>query len=180
MSKTTIGFALALVVGLATPGRMEARQAAGKAAPKTVPAQDQVEIQQLVSRYAYAYDTGADNCYTYADLFTSDGEFVGTRGHAKGREALAEYCRGAHKPTIGVSHFIMNHVIDPSPDGAIGKQYLVVVSIGEDNKPGGEFTNTGGHYEDVYAKTSQGWRFKRREYIPIKSAPRPTQSAPSR
>ena len=109
-------------------------------------------------------------------LFTNDGEFVGTRGRAKGRQALAEYCRGAHKPTIGVSHFIMNHVIDPSLDGATGKQYLVVVSIGENNKPGGEFTNTGGHYEDVYAKTSQGWRFRRREFIPIKSAPWSTQA----
>jgi hypothetical protein len=79
-----------------------------------------------------------------------------------------------------VSHFIMNHVIEPASDGATGKEYLVVVNIGEGNRPGGEFSNTGGPSEDVYARTPKGWRFKRREFIPIASTPRPTGTAPSR
>ena len=171
-----------LVIATATPGVVQAQQRGANAPGRqtVLTPQDHLDIEQLVARYAYAYDTGADNCFAFADLFTTDGEFAGTRGHAKGREALAEYCRGGHRPTIGVSHFIMNHVIEPSPEGATGKEYLVVVNIGEDNRPGGEFSNTGGHYEDVYAKTSQGWRFKRREFIPVKSAPRPPQAVPAR
>ena len=45
----------------------------------------------------------------------------------------------------------------------------MLVNIGEGGKPGGEWSNTGGHYEDRYVKTTQGWKFKRREYIPMKS-----------
>ena len=26
--------------------------------------------------------------------------------------------------------------------------------------------NNGGHYEDVYVKTAQGWRIKERKYVP--------------
>ena len=66
----------------------------------------------------------------------------------------------------------MNPVIDVTPDGVTGKQYLIVANIGENNQPGGEFSTTGGHYEDAYAKTSNGWRFRRRELIPINAAPR--------
>src|SRR5262249_55184301 len=103
--------------------------------------------------------------------------FVGQRGRAQGREALAAYCRGGRKPAIGVSHFIMNPVIDVTRDGVTGRQYLIVANIGENNQPGGEFSTTGGHYEDVYAKTTDGWRFKRRAFVPIKSAQRPQAPA---
>ena len=48
-----------------------------------------------------------------------------------------------------------------------GKQYNIVVNIGGPSG-GGEFSNVGGHYEDVYVKTPQGWKFKRREFIQIK------------
>ena len=41
---------------------------------KPVPAltaRDYVQIRQLVSRYAYALDTGGNNGYDFADLFTA-------------------------------------------------------------------------------------------------------------
>jgi hypothetical protein len=174
--------ATALTVALASLGALHAQQPAKPAAKRVVlTPQDYLDIGQLVSRYAYALDTGADNGNAYADLFAPDGEFVGARGSTKGREALAALGRlgfvEGRKPAFGVSHFIMNHVIEPSPEGATGKEYMVLVNIGENGKPGGEFSNIGGHYEDVYSKTPDGWRFKRREFIPVKSAP---PSAPAR
>jgi hypothetical protein len=119
-------------------------------------------------------DTGADNGNAYADLFAADGEFVGPAGLAtRGHDALAALGRtgfvDGHKPANGVSHFILNHVIEPAAGGATGKEYVVLVNIGEGGMPGGEFSNIGGHYEDMYVKTAQGWKFKRREYIPMKS-----------
>jgi len=142
-------------------------------------AQDYLDIQQLVARYAYAMDSGSDNGFAYADLFTADGEFVSPAGTIKGREALAEAGRSGfvngHKPTTGVSHFIVNNVVTPSAQGATGKQYVVLVNIGENDKPGGSFSDVGGHYEDVYVKTAQGWKFKRREFVPMKFAPRGRQ-----
>src|SRR5688572_17039412 len=46
----------------------------------TLTSMDYIEIQQLVSRYPYALDTGADGGYLYADLFTPDGVFIRASG----------------------------------------------------------------------------------------------------
>lgn len=123
---------------------------------------DYIEIQQLAVRYSYGLDTAADNGYMYADVFTPDGEFVGRQVPlTQGREALARVARSVRKAnTQYVRHFIANHVIEPSPEGATGKVYLMVVDC-EEWQPSSIYV--GGHYEDVYAKTAKGWRIKRRD-----------------
>ena len=68
-----------------------------------------------------------------------------------------------------VRHFLTNHMIEPSADGATGKQYLVVLDIGENGTPGSVFL--GGHYQDVYVKTPDGWRFKTRRSFGSVSGP---------
>ena len=175
MTKATLFLATTVVLACASIALPAARQGGAPAA--TLTARDYLEIQQLVTRFAYALDMRAENGYAFADLFASDGEFVGVRGSAKGRDALAALARAgimqADQPIVGVSHFNMNHVVEPAGGGAIGKEYLVMVAIAEGGKPGGEFSNTGGHYEDAYVKTPAGWRFKRREYVPIASNARP-------
>ena len=37
---------------------------------------DYLEIEQLVYRYGYALDTGADNGFAYADLYAPDATFA--------------------------------------------------------------------------------------------------------
>jgi hypothetical protein len=170
-----------LAIALAAGGSAYAQKKT--TAPVLTP-QDYLDIQQLVARYAHAMDTGAHNGNAYADLFAADGEFVGPAGPpTRGHDALAGLGRtgfvDGHKPALGVSHFIMNHVIEPAAGGATGKAYVVLVNIGEGGKPGGEWSNTGGHYEDAYVKTAQGWKFKRREYIPMKSERRAAGTAPA-
>ncbi|HEY7331198.1 MAG TPA: nuclear transport factor 2 family protein [Gemmataceae bacterium] len=88
----------------------------------TLTPMDYIEIRQLVNRYAFALDTGSNNGYDYADLFAPDGEFM--RPYAKGREQLAALARGPRLGPDNTVHYIMNHVIEPTPDGAIGKAYL--------------------------------------------------------
>src|SRR5262249_32952327 len=83
---------------------------------------------QLVNRYAFAADTGSNNGYDYADLFAPDGEFV--RPYAKGREQLAALARGPSLGPDNTAHYIMNHVIEPTPDGAIGKAYVILLNWG--------------------------------------------------
>ncbi len=150
-------------------------------APTPLTARDRIEINQLVARYAFALDTRSDSGMAFADLFAPDGELVGIRGSASGRDQLARLASSgvmtAEKPLVGVSHFGMNHVIEPAAGGATGKEYLVMVNIAEGGKPGGDFSNIGGHYEDTYIKTAAGWRFKRREYVPMKSTAQLPQSA---
>jgi hypothetical protein len=124
-------------------------------------AEDYIEIQQLVARYPYALDQNPDEGLSYANLFTPDAVFRQPR--TEGRQNLATMAtRSPHGPKY-TRHFLANHVIEAAADGAVGKQYLVVADIGEMGQPSSIFL--GGHYDDVYVKTQEGWRFKTRTFV---------------
>jgi len=139
--------------------------------PATLTAADYIEIQQLVARYPYALDMHGGDGSAYAALFTPDGNF-GTE--AKGSVPLAELATKTNKDRSGAGftrHFVTNVVIKPSPGGATGRSYLVSLDISEGGKP--TTIVGGGHYDDVYVKTSQGWRIKSRRYVPSEIGPQP-------
>lgn len=186
-----LAVALAALVGT-TSGQVKSKA-------KTLTPMDYIEIRQLVNRYAFTLDTGSNNGYDYADLFAADGEFM--RPYAKGREQLAALARGPRLGPDNTVHYIMNHVIEPTPDGAIGKAYLIEFNWGIApaqatggtgggagtgpangwdivGRKAGELARTGGHYEDVYVKTPVGWRFKKRDFIPSTSGADPAPLAP--
>jgi hypothetical protein len=188
-----------LAVGLAALGGTTSGQVKSTVKATTLTPMDYIEIRQLVNRYGFALDTGSSNGYDYADLFTADGEFM--RPYAKGREQLAALARGPRLGPDNTVHYIMNHVIEPTPDGAIGKAYLIEFNwdiapaqatgstgggagTGPANgwdiigRKAGELARTGGHYEDVYIKTPVGWRFKKRDFIPSTSGADPAPLAP--
>jgi hypothetical protein len=85
---------------------------------------------------------------------------------AQGREALAELVgggsRGCKTKLVWTdwSHLMLNHEIMPSADGATGRVYLV--QLGMDGP--GSVARHGG-YEDVYVKTTAGWRIKSRTHV---------------
>ncbi|HEX5108773.1 MAG TPA: nuclear transport factor 2 family protein [Vicinamibacterales bacterium] len=133
--------------------------AAGRAeGAKAFTAEDYVEIQQLVARYAFALDTADNDGYTYADLFTADGTFNDTRG----RDALAALARGPSRGPLHVRNYGALAIIQPTADGATGIQYVQTM----DFQPGGRtgVLDRFGRYEDVYVRTAQGWRFKSRRF----------------
>jgi hypothetical protein len=185
-----LGVALAALAGVVS-GQVKPTAKAMMLAPM-----DYVEIRQLVNRSAFALDTGSSNGYDYADLFVADGEFM--RPYAKGREQLAALARGPRLGPNNTVHYIMNHVIEPTPDGAIGKAYLIELNwdiapaasgagrgagTGPANgwdivgRKAGELARTGGHYQDVYIKTPLGWRLKKRDFIPSTSGADPAPLA---
>jgi actinorhodin biosynthesis protein ActVIA len=171
--------AFAMVLGFAIGSVGHAQKDSAKPEAKTprLTPMDVIEIRQLVARYAYAVDTGADNGNVYASLFAPDGVFLDRTGRpTSGKDALAALARRNTRGQQSAFHFIMNHVIEPTADGARGKEYLVQLRMGEGERPNDIFG--GGHYEDVYVKTPDGWRFKQRQFIPSeRPAPR---SAPAR
>jgi hypothetical protein len=169
---------IVLAAGLAALGFVVLR-AQSKPAP-SLTAMDYVQIRQLVARYAYALDTGGNNGYDFADLFTPDGAFVDP--NAKGREQLAALARGDRMGPLNTTHYAMNLVIEPTADGAIGRQYVTEFNF-DDNVPPlgkrtqwevvgdkrGDLLKDGGQYKDVYVKTAKGWRFKSRQVVRSKS-----------
>ena len=182
-----------LSVGLLmTLGAVKAQQPGGGSAKvMALSAMDYIQIKQLVNRYAFALDTGSRNGYDYADLFSSDGVFdSNSRGPVKGRDQLAALARGEKKGPFYVNHYIMNHIIEPTADGAVGRQYLINISHDENipqvgpnpnqwdlvGQKRGSLDTVGGHYEDIYTKTAEGWRFRYRKLVPSKSGPDSTRT----
>ena len=139
--------------------------------PATLSALDHVEIRNLVAKYARTIDTCSNNGYDYADLYTADGTFNSSRngklGTAfQGRERLAEAagggirgCKKLQRPGGLWIHALVNLVIEPSPEGAVGVSDLVYPSLRGVNFDADHSGHVGG-YEYVFARTPQGWRFK--------------------
>ena len=123
--------------------------------------QDYIDIQQLVSSYPYGLDGNTDNGESYANLFAAGAVFG--RPRTEGHENLAALANTQPHGAQYVRHFITNHVIEPAPGGAIGKEYAVIIDIGEGGKPSG--IALGGRYDDEYVKTPNGWKFKSRTFI---------------
>ena len=194
MSTRVLQAARSAVLAVVLAALLSSTSGQVKPSVKTLTPMDYIEIRQLVNRYAFAADTGSNNGYDYADLFAPDGEF--TRPYAKGREQLAAFARGPRLGPDNTAHYIMNHVIEPTPDGAIGKAYVILLNwdiapaqatggagggagAGPANgwdlvgRKAGELGQSGGHYEDVYVKTPVGWRFKKRAFIPSTSGADP-------
>jgi hypothetical protein len=183
--------AVALVAGVTSPGAVLAQNSGTQASKgSALTAMDYIQIKPLAKRFAVAFDTGADGGCEFADLFAADGEFQ--PGDIKGRDRLAALARfGEQKGPFNTRLYGMNHFIEASPEGARGKQY--VAEILHDNKippvppeqsqwnlvgqKRGEVLPVGGHYEDVYVKTADGWRFKRREFIASQGGAHPIPAA---
>ena len=151
------------VIGLVA---VQAWQSSG-ARPAALTVQDRLEIQELLHRYMFILDScdNHKNGYDYADLYTHDGTFTNA---AHGREELAKAAGrtsdGNCKPfrlrgPMNQIHLNIGEIIEPATEGARGVSYLLMI----DGPQHEIYWN--GWYEDVYARTPQGWRFKSRNHV---------------
>ena len=145
-----------VVAGMALSAPAYAQQ---KVVNKLTP-QDYAEIQQLYARYAWSIDTHAENGMVYANTFTPDGEFQVGDNKVIGRERLAPYNLTMGVANRAPTHFNMNLVVEPLPEGARGRVYLLIVGAQPDAPPK---VSTIGTYQDILVKTAEGWRFKQKK-----------------
>jgi hypothetical protein len=130
-------------------------------------ATDYLDIEQLVYQYGWALDSGDRNGLAYADLYTADGTFTGTnQGPAgrtyQGRDDLAALARGPTRGPLNISHAVTNVIVTPTADGAVGRVYVGIFAPGQPGASPG--AGHGGFYDDVYARTPGGWRFRKRTF----------------
>jgi hypothetical protein len=165
MSRTARSVALSLALALGVSGlaftvvhaQGDAKKTPGKL--MTLTPLDYVEIRQLAARYGHAVDQGTHDGFDYADLFAPGATF----GTTTGRDNLATLAKRTAKGPQTAWHFIVNHAIEPTEDGAKGMEYMVHMRYGETGRPNAVWG--GGHYEDTYVKTPDGWRFKTRRFV---------------
>jgi hypothetical protein len=167
----SVGLVTLVSVRAEQPGVTESSIGKEPTTAKALTALDYIEIQQLVARYTWANDSCGNNGYDYADLYTPDGWFGASRNgqlgnKSQGREQLAEAAGGAsrgckklERPEGLWIHDIVNLVIEPSAQGAIGKSRLVYPALRGKSFDAEHAGHVGG-YEYVFVKTTKGWRFK--------------------
>jgi hypothetical protein len=144
---------LTLSIAVVQPASPQTKSAS--TAP-TLTTHDRAEIELLSARYSLAL--GSCDAKTWPALFAApDGFFAaGPRGKVQGPHRLGEMIRSydcnytngvapPHAPAVLVPYKI---VIEPSRGATTGTAYY-----------------NGGHYEDTYVKTPQGWRFQSRTVV---------------
>ena len=151
-----------------TPAELKAR-ASGQL---SLAPQDVLDIQELVARYPYTLDNGGEGGRALAELFTEDGVFVTPQATVHGARGAVE--DGVGPPARAGAGLRPQLRDQPAArgrhrKGAKGRVYAVIIALGENRQPSSVVT--GGHFEDTYVKTQQGWRFKRRQFIPNDGGP---------
>jgi hypothetical protein len=137
-------------------------------AKDAISATDYIEIQNLYARYNHAHD--GSNRKLLESVFSEDGEFFNNGKPVKGREMIPATAVAKDRPIV--RHVATSITVEPTPGGAKGTSYVVLVNA--QASPAGIML--AGFYEDVLVKTAQGWRFKTRNFYP--QAP-PPAAAPA-
>ncbi len=135
--------------------------------------EDREDIRALILAYGAAHDHR--DYRTFADLFASNGEWVGGLGSAKGPQAIFELMDKTigHKPLpngSGTYHVMTNDQIKIDGDLASATTKWIYITPGQDNKPTLVYL---GHYDDKFIREKGEWRFLRREAPADIPAPAP-------
>jgi ketosteroid isomerase-like protein len=100
----------------------------------------------------------------YARLFTDDGEWRGSLGHAKGPaeiEALLQRTLEVFPDdSTRTYHLVGNPTIDVDGDRATAQSMWCFITRDDSDRP---VLSLVGHYDDVLARDGDGWKFRRRD-----------------
>jgi hypothetical protein len=124
--------------------------------------------ERLSLDYSYYADLG--QMQAWSELFAEDAELVVSGVSQSGRAAIYKSVTEPRDP-IQTIHAISNVRIDVL--GPTESRGIVYVTAYIAPKPDGVATVASitpaavGRYEDVYRKTPEGWRFARRDFIPM-------------
>lgn len=119
---------------------------------------DVLAIQQLRSAYTWCLDQ--PDIDGLVELFTPDahcefGPYGSWDGTEELRSGFSENSSAADDPFLTM-HVTVNHMIQlEAPDRARGRCYLLGQILSQGNQPDGIL----GHYQDLYRKVDDEWRF---------------------
>ena len=124
--------------------------------------EDVEAIRLLKAAYCNGLDGGWDpkgpsHMGAVADLFTDDGVWDGTpwAPRSEGREAIRQMLVG-YGVVPWIVHVVTNPVIDVRGDEADGHWHVIVATETVDGVP----QLICGTYDEKYARTPEGWRFR--------------------
>jgi hypothetical protein len=156
MSKIRIVVAVAVLV-VAGFGWVSAQGGSGSG-PLT--GQDYGEIEALYARYSQGSDFRDGELFVSA--FSDDATIVRANGSSiQGMTALVAERKERNQGQtgdVGRRHRTGSYLITPTAEGATGRAYYVLLDVTK--RPA--VTLFTGYYDDVFVRTSDGWRIKHR------------------
>ena len=120
--------------------------------------EDQLNIQELMTRYNHAIDGG--DAEGWADTFTEDARFEGSTATVNGREEMLEFVR-SRDPSNPIRHWNNNILIEGDGDDATAKVYLITFDVSGPPK-----IRSSGVYEDTIKRVNGQWKFTHRKVTP--------------
>ena len=121
--------------------------------------EDKDAIRELLHRYCFCMDEG--RFVELGALFTEDGEWIAPYRSARGPTEIATWLQQSVPAQPRRMHFVMNSIIDCDGARALARSNYLVAIEGAN----GPMASVCGTYDDVLAKTADGWRFQRRRLI---------------
>ncbi len=117
-------------------------------------------IRRLTYEYAFAVDTR--NLDSLVELFVPNAVFDPGPGGVpimNNRDEIREFFRETFAGTTHLFHLTSNHIIDVDGDTATATVYYMAAGVTTD----GSSFGANGYYGDTYSRTSNGWKFLRRQ-----------------
>lgn len=119
-------------------------------------ADDEGAIHRIIAQYCYCLDERRFS--DLGALFASDGLWEAQYGSATGPEAIARLLAELVPEKPRRKHFVANTLIDPTPGGAEGRSYYMVVR----EFPQGPGVSVAGTYFDTFQREGGRWVFAHR------------------
>lgn len=119
-------------------------------------------------RYRYHQCVNEMDIDGIVELFVEDAELdFGYLGRTRGREKIGRFFGSMPDLLPFIKQFIHNHLIElDGPDRGTGVSYMEAKTISD-----GTAFFVAGRYDDVYVRTSDGWRFEQMNFDPYYSVP---------
>ncbi len=165
-------FAVAVGMSFVTPAQAADNELTALAARVQV-LEDREEIRALILAYGQAHDHR--DYRMFADLFASNGEWIGGFGTAVGPDAIFALMDKniGHNPLpegSGTFHVMTNDQIVIDGDHASSVTKWLYLTEGDDKAPKPTYL---GHYIDEFVRENGEWKFLRRQSVSDLSPLRP-------
>ncbi len=122
---------------------------------------DRQAIEDLIADYCYTFDAADHDAF--AELFSDDAVFGRAGSEVQGKGAIRELIRKRWlEEATPRRHMVSNiRLSEPEPDGTVRGKAMFLVTIATTGESRARILATG-WYDDVYARTPEGWKFARR------------------
>ena len=157
--------ALALGAGAFAARPVQAAETLEVLAQRVQVLEDREEIRALILAYGQAHDHR--DYKMFANLFATNGEWIGGLGTAKGPEAIFALMDKSigHNPLpdgSGTFHVLTNDQIVIEGDRASSVTKWLYIIAGDDQSPKLTYL---GHYDDQFIRENGRWKFLRRQSV---------------